>query len=90
MRRLPSNEDGLIELLLLVILAIVALVALLGGFLFIAFSTKALITVVLVGLGVFLFVRPAGLVGNMRLYIPLGLILLGILFYAGLFDKVLG
>ena len=84
------NDEGFIELILLIILAIVALVVLLGGFIFIAFSTKALIAVVLVGLGAFLFIRPSGLTGNMRLYVPFGLILLGIVFYAGLFDKFLG
>jgi len=84
------NESGAIQLILLLILAIVVCIVIFGGFLFIAFSTKALITIILVGLGAFLFVRPSGLEGNMRTYVPFGLIILGILFYVGVFSKIVG
>jgi uncharacterized membrane protein YecN with MAPEG domain len=61
-----------------------------GAFFFVAFSTKALISVALVGMGLFLFYRPMSLPGNVRYYIPIGLLFLGILFYVGTFDRFLG
>jgi len=85
-----TNTDGAIQFILLIILAIVVGLVVFGGFLFVAFSTKALITVVLVGMGAFLLYRPTGLPGNMRLYVPFALIILGILFYVGVFDKIVG
>jgi hypothetical protein len=84
------NNEGQVQLILLLILAIVVGIVIFGGFLFVAFSTKALITVALVGMGLFLFVRPSGLAGNMRAYVPFILIILGIVFYAGVFDKIVG
>ena len=85
-----TNTEGAIQFILLIILAIVVGLVVFGGFLFVAFSTKALITVVLVGMGAFLLYRPTGLPGNMRLYVPFALIILGILFYVGVFDKIVG
>jgi len=84
------NNEGAIQFILLLILAIVVGIVIFGGFLFVAFSTKALITVILVGMGAFLLYRPTGLQGNMRFYVPFGLIILGILFYVGVFSKIVG
>ena len=87
---MKMNNEGLAPLILLALLAVVVLFILLGGWILIAFTTKTLITVVLVGLGAYLFIRPSGLEGNMRTYVPFALIILGILFYVGVFSRFLG
>ncbi len=84
------NNEGIAPLILMILLGIVVLFVLLGGWILIAFTTKTLITVVLVGLGAYLFIRPSGLEGKMRAYVPFGLIILGILFYVGVFSKIVG
>ena len=87
---MKMNNEGLAPLILLALLAVVVLFILLGGWILIAFTTKTLITVVLIGLGAYLFIRPSGLEGNMRTYVPFALIILGILFYVGVFSKIVG
>ncbi len=84
------NNEGLAPLILLVLIGAIILFVLLGGWILIAFTTKTLITVVLVGLGAYLFIRPSGLEGKMRTYVPFALIILGILFYVGVFSKIVG
>ncbi len=84
------NNEGIAPLILMILLGIVVLFVLLGGWILIAFTTKTLITVVLVGLGAYLFIRPSGLEGEIRAYVPFSLIILGILFYVGVFSKIVG
>ena len=84
------NNDGIAPLILLLLLGLFVVFIILGGWIIIAFTTKTLITVILMGLGAYLFIRPSGLQGNMRTYVPFALIILGILFYVGVFSKIVG
>ena len=82
-----KDNEGVLPLLLILVILGIALLFL--GWIVIALTTKTLITVVLVGLGAYLIVRPgalSGLSASMKLVVPFGLILIGILFYAGVFS----
>ena len=87
---MKMNDDAIAPLILMILIGLFLVFILLGGWILIALTTKTLITVILVGLGAYLFIRPSGLEGNMRTYVPFGLIILGILFYVGVFSKIVG
>ena len=84
------NNEGVLPLI--PILIIVGLAILLLGWIVIALTMKAMIAILLVGAGVYLFVRPAA-TSNMgaqaKIAVPLFLIIVGVLFYAGTFDRFL-
>lgn len=65
--------------ILLIFVVIVILFVLLGGFIVIVFATKTLITLALLGVGLFLLVKPAIVKGHT--YIPMLLILASILLF---------
>jgi len=96
-RELRADEQGVgsifgIPPILLIFGVIVVLFLLLGGFLVFIFATKTLITVALIGIGLILLLKQSFLAGmpeQYRMFVPLILILLGILFYVGAF-KFLG
>lgn len=81
-----------IPAIFLIIVVVVVLFLLLGGWILIAFTTKTLIVVVLLGLGVFLLVKKGALagLGEYGIWIALSLILLAVLFYAGIFNGLFG
>ena len=73
------------------VLVIVVLFLLFGGFILLAFTMKTVIAFALVGVGLFLFVKPQALSGlgvQGRILVPLVLIILGILVYAGAFSSL--
>ena len=74
---------------LIFILVVVGAVLLLGGWIIVALTMNAMLAILLVGAGVYLFVRPQGLDGQMKTYVPLLLIIIGVLLYAGVFDRIL-
>ncbi len=78
-------------ILLYLILGIVVLLILLGGWIVIALTTKTLLTILLVGAGLYLFVRPKTLATfgpQARLLVPLALIIIGLLVYGGVFSGI--
>jgi hypothetical protein len=71
---------------LLIIILILAIILIFGSLILVALTTKTILTVALVGIGLYLFIRPhllAGLGSMGRWAIPIGLIGLGIVFYLG-------
>jgi hypothetical protein len=59
----------------------------------IAFTMKSMIAILLIGAGVYLFVRPnavSGMGAQAKIAVPLILIVLGVLFYSGVFSSITG
>jgi len=84
------NDKGFLPLI--AILVIVGIGLLLVGWVIVALTMKSMIAILLVGAGIYLFVRPSatsGMGAQAKIAVPLVLILLGVLFYAGVFDKLL-
>jgi len=77
--------DDKAALPLIAIFVIVGIIVLFAGWILIALTMKSMITLLLVGVGVYLLVKPQGLQGNARVYVPIALIILGVAFYAGVF-----
>ena len=85
------NDKGVLPLI--AILVIVGIGLLLVGWVIVALTMKSMIAILLVGAGVYLFVRPSatsGMGAQARLFVPFLLIVLGVLFYSGVFDSFLG
>lgn len=80
-----------IPMIFVLIVAVLAIFLLFGGWILIAFTTKTLIVVVLLGAGLFLLVKPSILSGmgeQAKIGVPIFLILLAILFYANVFTAI--
>lgn len=75
---------------ILAVLVIIGIVLLLAGWIIIALTMKSMIAILLIGAGVYLLIRPQGLTGQSRTLVPIALILIGVFFYAGVFDAILG
>ena len=84
------NDKGFLPLI--AILVIVGIGLLLVGWVIVALTMKSMIAILLVGAGVYLYVRPSatsGMGAQAKIAVPLVLILLGVLLYAGVFDRFL-
>ena len=84
------NDRGVLPLI--AILVIVGVGLLLVGWIIVALTMKSMIAILLVGAGVYLYVRPnatSGMGSQARIFVPLVLIIIGVLFYAGVFDNFL-
>jgi hypothetical protein len=84
MREMRDNQGALP---LLAILVIIGVVLLLMGWIVIALTMQSMLAIILVGAGLYLFVRPSALSGlgtQARIAVPLVLIVLGIVVYGGL------
>lgn len=87
---MKMNDDGILPLI--AILVILGIGLLLVGWVIVALTMKSMIAILLVGAGVYLFIRPSatsGMGSQAKIAIPLVLIVLGVLFYAGVFDGFL-
>ncbi len=81
----PVPGLGNVPVILLLLAVGVILFVVFGGWILIAFTTKTLITVVLIGAGIVLLVKPIrGLGETARIAVPLFLLLLGMAFYVGI------
>jgi len=79
------NDQGALPLL--AILIIIGFILLIGGWVIIALTMQSMLAIILVGAGLYLFVRPSALSGlgtQARIAVPLVLIVLGIVVYGGL------
>lgn len=81
-----------IPMVIVVIGVVAILFLLLGGWILIAFTTKTVIVVALVGVGLFLLIKKgaASALGQYGVWIALSLVLVGVLFYAGIFNGLFG
>ena len=78
------NTEGALPLL--AILVIIAILLLFGGMIVAYLTMKMWLTLLLVGVGLYLFVKPnllSGLPATAKWAVPIVLIVLGILVYAG-------
>ncbi len=81
----PVPGLGNVPVILLLLGVCVVLFVVFGGWVLIAFTTKTLITVVLIGAGLVLLVKPiSGFGETARIAVPIFLLLLGIAFYVGI------
>lgn len=86
------DDQGVLPLIgLLVLLVIVGIGLLVVGWIVVAFTMKSVIAILLVGMGLYLFVKPSA-VSSMgaqaKVAVPLILIVLGILVYSGVFSSI--
>ena len=79
-----TNTEGAFPLLLIIV--VLAIILLFGGMILAYLTMKMWLTLLLVGAGLYLFVKPnllSGLPATAKWAVPIVLIVLGILVYAG-------